>query len=83
MVIESFEELEEVLRGFESWEDRGGYDFGGAMILLGACLDNLRRHAVEDELVTFGARLDGEQVPFFLRLAEMVKREAESREDGA
>lgn len=50
MQIDSLEELAGYLLDFETWDHRGGYDFGGMVSLLGACMDNLRKHALEAEL---------------------------------
>lgn len=73
MKINSYEELLGYLRKFETWENRGGYDFVGAVHLLGACLDNLGSHATTADLDHVAHCLDGNQQKFLLRIAEGIK----------
>ena len=72
MEISSFEELAEVLRNFTTWGDRGGYDFGGALTLLGACLENIQKHAQEAELEEVAERLDAGQIAFLKKLSDLA-----------
>ena len=49
MEVKSFEDLARVIRSFETWEQKGGYDLVGMVHLLGAAIDNLRQHANQEE----------------------------------
>jgi len=61
--IESYEALVDLLRTWRSWSG-DGYDVGGMMHLLGACLDNLKAHALEAELDELAEFLEPAQVEF-------------------
>jgi len=54
--IRSYEELEDMLRNWLCFgvQREHEYDFGGMASLLGACLDNLQKHALEAELEDIG-----------------------------
>ncbi len=75
MNIRSFEELAAYLRDFSAWggED-GGFDCGGAVHLLAASLDCLRKNAVEAEIQEVGEYLDEEQAAFLLKLASQLSK---------
>jgi hypothetical protein len=68
-VIESFEQLEEGLREWMSFGDPQAYDAAGMMVLLCACLDNLRKYALPAELEDFGAGLTDEERAILKTLA--------------
>ncbi|HEX5221179.1 MAG TPA: hypothetical protein VFZ59_16570 [Verrucomicrobiae bacterium] len=72
MNISSFEELVEYLRNFTTWGNRGGYDFGGAIHLFGASLDNLRKNATRVELEELKERLEADQIEFIKNLNQML-----------
>jgi hypothetical protein len=69
MWIRSFEELETYLRNFETWDNRGGFDFGGAVQLLGACRKCLHDKAQEQELRGLAEHLGEQQTTFLRKLA--------------
>jgi hypothetical protein len=73
MQISSFEELAATVRDFTTWGNRGGYDFGGALHLLGACLENMQKHAQQSELEEMAERLKPDQIAFLKKLAELVE----------
>jgi hypothetical protein len=57
--------IQEYLRSFQNWKDpQGPYDFVGMVSLMGACLDNLRRNADEEELARIMDILGNHQVIF-------------------
>lgn len=70
----SFDDLENLLRNWRLWaSDEGPYDVGGMMALLGACLDNLREHALEAELEDIAEFLTPEQAEFLRGLAARLR----------
>jgi len=73
MEISSFEAFAENIRNFTNWGDRGGYDFGGSVYLLGSCLDNLRKHATQVELEELAERLEPEQIAFLNELSKLTR----------
>jgi hypothetical protein len=73
MEISSFDDFAQRIRDFETWGDSGGYDFGGAVILLGACLDNLEKHALPAELEELTDRLEPSQITFLLKVAQTIR----------
>ena len=72
MEISSFEELAETLRNFTTRENRGGYDFGGALQLPGASIDNIQKHAQQAELKEMAERLEPDQMAFLKKPARPV-----------
>lgn len=68
----NFEELEGFLRTWRSWVG-DEYDFGGMVALLGACLENIERHAIDGDLEDFADRLDPEQQRTLFKLAALVR----------
>ena len=72
MEIRSFEELAATVRNFTTWGNRGGYDLGGAAHLLGACLENIEKHAQQAELDELSERLDSDQIAFLKKLTKLV-----------
>lgn len=82
--IIAFEELEEYLREFRVFRHGSlpsEYDFGGAVYLLAACLDNLRSHALDAQLEEIGNYLDPENMTFLHQLSDHLKAWREERDD--
>jgi hypothetical protein len=73
MEISSFEDLAATLRNFTTWGNRGGYDIGGALHLLGACLENIEKHAKQTELEEMAEHLDPDRIAFLKKLAGLIK----------
>jgi hypothetical protein len=72
--LRSYEELENYLRTFHNWKDpEGEFDFSGAVGLLAASLDCLRKTALDHELEDLGEYLEDEQAGFLIRLASLVR----------
>jgi hypothetical protein len=57
MTFTDFHSLASYLRGFQSWNDSGGYDFGGAVHLLEACLEGISEHALDADIEEVSQRL--------------------------
>ncbi len=75
----SFEDLEAYLRGFVNFG--GGpvpYDFGGALLLCLALLDNLRANHIDADLGDVAGYLSPEQKAFLLRLAERAREASDA-----
>lgn len=72
LLIESFEDLENYIRTFTSWDNEGGYDFGGAVYLLLASLDNLRFRSLEAELDDIGEYMSQEQIVFLKKITALL-----------
>jgi hypothetical protein len=73
--VETFEEHEQYLRGFTNFG--GGpapYDFGGAVTLMLALVNNLRENASATELEDLPKSLSDGESEFILQLAEYVRR---------
>ena len=62
--FQSFEDLESLLKHWTSRYDNNVYDFGGMTSLLGACLDNLKEHALDAEIEEIKEYLTSEQYDF-------------------
>ncbi len=75
--IRSFQDLEDYLTHFTTWDGNHVYDCGGAFVLLGALLDNIRAYALEVDLERIGSYLKDEQKSFLIRLAELSNRPCE------
>jgi hypothetical protein len=75
-VANSFEydELVRYLRGFETWDDRGGFDFGGIVGLLGACLDCIAAKAQSQEISDIAEHLTDRQVKALRVLAASASK---------
>ena len=65
-------DLEERLRNWSSFSDVQMYDYDAMIHLFGACLDNLRKYALEGELDDIGDYLYPEQLSFLIKLAEIA-----------
>ena len=80
--FESFEELEEYLTSFWNWGDpEGEFDFVGAVAILRASLNCLRKNALEAELERFPECFDPEEAAFFSRLNGYLARAADQPAD--
>lgn len=66
--IADFGDLVALLRDWRCWSSDEVYDFGGMMVLLGACLDNLRKFALQAELEEASGFLRPEQMKFLAAL---------------
>ncbi len=75
--IKSFQDLEDYLTHFTTWDGDQVYDHGGAFVLLGALLDNIRTYALEVELERIGNYLDDEQKFFLIRLTDLSRHPRE------
>ena len=69
-VITSFAQLERGLRDWRSFVDPDTYDVAGMMTLLCACLENLRKHVLPEELNELRDGLSEEDRAFLKTLAE-------------
>lgn len=69
----SFRELESYLREWMSFADNEIYDAGGGVALLGACLDNLQRHLLEEDVEDLRERLSESQRGYLIFLAERLR----------
>lgn len=72
--IKSFEELEKYLAHFTTWDGDHVHDFTGAVVLLGALLDNIRTYSLEVDLNVIGNYLTDEQKVFLKKIAELAQR---------
>lgn len=75
--IKSFQDLENYLADFTTWDGNHVHDFGGAFVLLGAILDNIRKYALEVDIESIGGYLNDEQKAFLQRLAGLSSRPIE------
>ena len=71
--INSYSELLAYLEAWTSWEDPDVYDFGGIVGVLGACLTNLERNALDAELEDIANRLEPGQLETLLRMADLAR----------
>ncbi len=76
MNVETLEELEQYLREFSSWGNPDAFDFGGAAALLGACLDCLKKQAVDAELEDLEDHLSSDQIDFMNHVVGLMRRRA-------
>ena len=65
-------ELELALREWTCWTGAPDFDAESMVLLLGACVDSLRRHANELDLDEVGELLIPEQADFLTELARQV-----------
>jgi hypothetical protein len=72
--IRSFDDLEKYLADFTTWDGDHVHDFGGAFLLLGAILGNIRRYALDVDIDSIGSYLNDEQKSFLQRLADLSRR---------
>ena len=72
--LKTFEDLEATLRHWMSFADPHLYDAEGMVLLLAACLDNIRLRMLEAELEDIDSYLTDEQKEFLLKVATMVQR---------
>jgi len=84
----SYKDLVDFIRTWQSWLGPGQFDFNGLMGLLGACLDNLRERAADatelDEFLEgFDEFLEPEQLNFLKHLASRIPNTPTEGDDGA
>ena len=72
--IQTFEDLEAMLRHWTSFADPHIYDAGGMASLFGACVDNMRARMLEAELEDIDAYFTDEQKDFLLTLVTFLRR---------
>ncbi len=70
-------ELVNYLRNYRSWTNPFDYDLVGMANLFGACLDNFRLRATEEELSYLSECLSDEQKHFLQVVAHCVKKVSE------
>lgn len=69
--LQTFEDVETLLRHWTSFADPQVYDVVGMTALWTACLDNLRAHLVPTEVEELAAALTAEQRAFLRMLVTM------------
>lgn len=76
----SLDELMAFLRDWQVWQapQAHEYDVNSMIRLLGACADNLRRHALTAELADIPLVLEPEQVAFLRDLGRLLERGEEA-----
>ena len=74
--IASFEQLQAYLRTFTTWDGDHVHDFGGAFILLGSFLDNVKANTTDADLKLIGEYLSEDQKKMLLRLADLARGQA-------
>jgi hypothetical protein len=70
--IQSFDDLKTYLATFTTWDGDHIHDFGGAFVLLGALLDNIRENTLDADLDSIHDYLTDEQRAFLLHLAVLA-----------
>jgi hypothetical protein len=75
--IKSFDDLLRYFREWRSLDDPAMYDFGGIVHVMLACLDNIRRYAIDGEIEDIGGYMTRDQVAFLKRLVEAAERTVE------
>jgi len=73
--IKTFEELEEMLRNWASFGDSYIYDHVGMATLFSACLDNIQKFFLEEELKDFKDYLSEDQIGFLLKLVKFMEND--------
>jgi len=73
----TYEELEAYIRRWTSWSG-DGYDFGGIVGLVAACLSNIGECANEGDLADFAERLEPEQQEVLVRLAALIEAQRDA-----
>lgn len=74
-----FESLESFLAGWTSW--RGDdYDFGGAVVLLRACLKNIAHNAIQGDWESLSGRLDASDKEVLQTVVGWMQKEMDSNE---
>jgi len=70
--LKTFSELLEYLENWHSVEDPNIYDFGGIVQLWLACLNNIKKYAVEGELEDLVVYMENEEREFLSKIAKLV-----------
>jgi hypothetical protein len=70
IILESFSQLEQGLKGWRSFVDQDVYDAGGMKALLCACIENLRNHALPAEVEDLRETLSDEDRSFLKSLID-------------
>ncbi len=65
-------DLEKFIKEWGSNPEEGPYDFGEVFALLSACLDNLKKYALEAEIEEIPEYLTDEQANFIKRMAAYI-----------
>ena len=68
----SFEDLEKFLVNWENINGQGGYDSGGMLLLLKACIQNLKNNCFIDTLEEMEDFLTPEEISFIKELLEKI-----------
>jgi len=68
--MNSSDELEKFLRDWRAWDDKYAYDFLEMCVLFGACLDNLKKYALEAELEDINDILTHEQIDMLNKMSK-------------
>lgn len=78
--IQSFDDLKAYLATYTTWDGDHIHDFGGAFVLLGALLDNIRENTVDADLQSIQDYLTDEQKAFLSYLAALAEHRGEDDE---
>jgi hypothetical protein len=70
--LKTYDDLEEYLSEWKSFEDDNTYDFNGIVILLSACLRNINKYALEEEINDLPQALQGEEKKLLLKISSMI-----------
>jgi hypothetical protein len=73
LTVESFEELESLLRNWVNFQRNGDYDVVGMMLLLKACLENLRQHSLDTDFEELENFFSTEELTFLEELLQKLK----------
>ncbi len=70
LTVHSFEELEERLKNWINFSGEGDYDFVSMMLLLKACITNLRTHSLLADFENLEDFFSSEEIHFMQTLIE-------------
>jgi hypothetical protein len=70
--VKSPYDLETFIKEWGSNPEEGPYDFGEVLTLLSACLDNLKKYALEAELEDIPEYLTDEQAQLIKKMADYI-----------
>jgi hypothetical protein len=70
--VKSPYDLEKFIKEWGSNPEEGPYDFGEVFALLSACLDNLKKYALEAEIEDIPEYLTDEQAKFIKKMADYI-----------
>jgi hypothetical protein len=71
--IKSYEQLVKYLEHWTSFNDKDTYDFIGLLGLLGACLKNINKHAIEGDFDAINDALDASEKDTIQKLAKLIE----------